>query len=59
MYIRTNSLGIILEVCVCVCVCARAQIQKILSTHLKYLGGGNSTLLQYSCLENPMGGGAW
>ena len=20
---------------------------------------GNGTLLQYSCLENPMGGGAW
>ena len=20
---------------------------------------GNSTPLQYSCLENPMGGGAW
>ena len=22
-------------------------------------GGGNRNLLQYSCLENPMGGGAW
>ena len=22
-------------------------------------GEGNSTLLQYSCLENPMAGGAW
>ena len=22
-------------------------------------GEGNGTLLQYSCLENPMGGGAW
>ena len=22
-------------------------------------GGGNSNLLQYSCLENPMDGGAW
>ena len=22
-------------------------------------GGGNSNPLQYSCLENPMGGGAW
>ena len=29
---------------------------------LKYqgqTGEGNGTLLQYSCLENPMGGGAW
>ena len=23
------------------------------------LGEGNDTLLQYSCLENPMDGGAW
>ena len=22
-------------------------------------GEGNGTLLQYSCLENPMNGGAW
>ena len=22
-------------------------------------GEGNGTLLQYSCLENPMAGGAW
>ena len=31
-------------VCVCVCVC---------------IGEGNGTPLQYSCLENPMDGGAW
>ena len=24
-----------------------------------YYGEGNGTPLQYSCLENPMGGGAW
>ena len=24
-----------------------------------YLGKGNGTPLQYSCLENPMDGGAW
>ena len=38
------------------------------SSHLKciqiqrlrmYIGEGNGTPLQYSCLENPMGGGAW
>ena len=29
----------------------------ILSNLLK--GEGNGTPLQYSCLENPMGGGAW
>ena len=25
----------------------------------KFPGEGNGTPLQYSCLENPMGGGAW
>ena len=25
----------------------------------KYYGEGNGTPLQYSCLENPMDGGAW
>ena len=24
-----------------------------------FFGEGNGTLLQYFCLENPMGGGAW
>ena len=24
-----------------------------------YIGGGDGTPLQYSCLENPMDGGAW
>jgi len=26
---------------------------------LLFCGEGNGTPLQYSCLENPMGGGAW
>ena len=26
---------------------------------MKYFGEGDGTLLQYSCLENPMDGGAW
>jgi len=26
---------------------------------VEYYGEGNGTLLQYSCLENPMDGGAW
>ena len=29
------------------------------TTSQAYLGEGNGTPLQYSCLENPMGGGAW
>ena len=28
-------------------------------THAQYTGEGNGTPLQYSCLENPMDGGAW
>ena len=33
----------------------------ILLLHLKWLNleEGNGTPLQYSCLGNPMGGGAW
>jgi len=32
----------------------------IIRTYLyKIFGEGNGTLLQYSCLENPMDGGAW
>ena len=27
--------------------------------HLPEAGEGNGTPLQYSCLENPMDGGAW
>ena len=26
---------------------------------MTYFGEGNGTLLQYSCLENSMDGGAW
>jgi len=26
---------------------------------MQNIGEGNGTPLQYSCLENPMGGGAW
>ena len=28
-------------------------------TPILYSGEGNGTPLQYSCLENPMDGGAW
>ena len=31
----------------------------ILSSFIPTLGEGNGTPLQYSCLENPMDGGAW
>ena len=32
----------------------------ILDQHyIKYIGEGDGTPLQYSCLENPMDGGAW
>ena len=41
-------------VCVCVCVCASNYIYRY-----RYIGEGPGTPLQYSCLENPMDGGAW
>ena len=27
--------------------------------YMPHIGEGNGTPLQYSCLENPMDGGAW
>ena len=35
------------------------SVLKILSSSMASLGEGNGTPLQYSCLENPMDGGAW
>ena len=34
-------------------------VQRILIVLGSYFGEGNGTPLQYSCLENPMDGGAW
>ena len=34
-------------------------IYNIYNCLYNYIGEGNGTPLQYSCLENPMGGGAW
>ena len=31
----------------------------IFVNYLYYIGEGNGNPLQYSCLENPMDGGAW
>ena len=33
--------------------------QTVFATNLIYIREGNGTPLQYSCLENPMDGGAW
>ena len=35
------------------------NIAVLLCMPLPWIGKGNGTLLQYSCLENPMDGGAW
>ena len=35
------------------------NISTLLSFYLILYGEGNGTPLQYSCLENPMDGGAW
>ena len=49
-----------------VCVCAKSlQLCLTLGNHMNYsllvssVREGNGTPLQYSCLENPMDGGAW
>ena len=34
-------------------------LEKEIAIHCSILGEGNGTSLQYSCLENPMDGGAW
>ena len=36
-------------------ICPGMRLQGYMATH----GEGNGTPLQYSCLENPMDGGAW
>ena len=33
--------------------------QKEMTSSKVFTGEGNGTPLQYSCLENPMDGGAW
>ena len=33
------------------------EVEILVNYHL--MGEGNGTLLQHSCLENPMDGGAW
>ena len=34
-------------------------VRKVMTNLDSIFGEGNGTLLQYSCLENPMDGGAW
>ena len=44
---------------VCLCRGANLALKAVLIPPNKALGEGSSTPLQYSCLENPMDGGAW
>ena len=62
-------------VCFCDSVSSGVEVQRIIQTfeaasswiimeylstcHEKQKGEGNGTPLQYSCLENPVDGGAW
>ena len=45
-YLKARYMCVCICVCVCVCVCV-------------YNREGNGIPLQYSCLKNPMDGGAW
>ena len=36
-----------------------SNLRQICTLLSSFLGEGNGTLLQYSCLENPMDGAAW
>ena len=45
-------------VCVSLCVCLWIPEYVYLIRSIKKGGEGNGTPLQYSCLENPMDGGA-
>ena len=65
----------IYKFCVCVCVYGTSQLVLVVKNPPasaedardmglipelgKSIGGGNATPLQYSCLENSMGRGAW
>ena len=53
-YIYCNFLCNIRICCILLWISKRCFCNNIFST-----GEGNGTPLQYSCLENPMGGGAW
>ena len=37
----------------------QATVHGIAKSQKRQAGEGNGTPLQYSCLENPMDGGAW
>ena len=38
---------------------SRTRLKRLSSSSITPFGEGNGTPLQYSCLENPMDGGAW
>ena len=43
----------------CINLVVWGGIQKAGNVYIAMAGEGNGTPLQYSCLENPMDGGAW
>ena len=47
------------EVCLFILFMVSFAMQKLLSLIRSHFREGNGTPLQYSCLENPMDGGAW
>ena len=48
-----------LRIYCCLCTAASLVAQVVKNPPVMQDGEGNGTPLQYSCLENPMDGGAW
>ena len=57
--IRTSCCSVAQFICRSIHVAANGIISFSLWLSSSILGEGNGTPLQYSCLENPMDGGAW
>ena len=54
------NMCVCMYICVCIymCVCVYVYIYIYIYVYIN-IGEGNGIPLQYSCLENPMDGGAW
>ena len=54
-----SPLGIVLQIFSQFVLSFDFSFEIFILTYYFYFGEGHGTPLQYSCLENPMDGGAW